>query len=217
MADADPLSPHTESGRRAAADLQTVDEEALVEALRAGAPGAFEQLVRTNIAHMRAVALRYLGCEHQADDAVQEAFLSALRSLDRFENRSRLSTWLHRITANVALMMLRSRRPVEPSPLDSLGEQFSSHGFFLVQVKAWRQDEIDAVAQEEIGDRIRDYIAQLPDKHREPLLMKEIEGLSHEDIARALGISVGASKLRVHRARLALRTLLDPLLGEVSK
>src|SRR6187402_1825192 len=85
-------------------------DAALLEALRSGEPGAFEQLVRTHGGRLLAVARRLLGNEEDARDAVQEAFLNAFRGIDRFEGGSLLSTWLHRITVNVALMKLRTRK-----------------------------------------------------------------------------------------------------------
>ena len=93
-----------------AAATATVDEAALVAGLKARRPEAFETLVRTYTPRLLAVAMRMLGSTEDAQDVVQDAMLSAYRSIDRFEGNARVSTWLHRIVVNAALMKLRTRR-----------------------------------------------------------------------------------------------------------
>jgi len=189
-------------------------QEALLAALRAGCPEASEALVRAHAGAMRAVAQRILGSETEADDAVQEAFLSAFRALERFEGRSSLATWLHRITANAALMRLRARRGQVLASIDDLLPEFTSHGAWPEAVHAWAEPEENPLLREELCGQVRECIARLPEKHRIPLLMRDIEGLGNGEIARRLDISVNAAKIRVHRARQAVRTLLEPLMAE---
>jgi len=190
------------------------DQETLLAAVRAGCQDACEALVRAHAGAMRALAVRILGAEPEADDAVQEAFLSAFQALERFEGRSSLSTWLHRITANAALMRLRARRGQEMASVEELMPEFTSQGAWPEAVQAWPEPGQDPVLREELCGQVRECIAKLPEKHRIPLLMRDIEGLGNGEIARRLDISINAAKIRVHRARQAVRTLLEPLMAE---
>lgn len=192
------------------------DESAFVQALRTGCPVACELLVREHAAPMRAIALRILHDESEADDVVQEAFLAALRALERFEGRSALPTWLHRITANAALMRLRARKARPVASLDELLPEFTEGGAWSRSCEPWKEPEQDPLLREELCARVRECIARLPEKHRIPLLMRDIEGLRNDAIAERLGISVNAAKIRVHRARQAVRALLEPLMLEAS-
>lgn len=190
--------------------------ETLVERLRAGEPAAFEELVRSQGPRLRAVALRMLGSPEDADDAVQETFVSALRNLPRFEGRSSLPTWLHRITVNVALMKLRSRASAGERELEELLPEFNEAGQFARSPQPFGEAaDADSLRAEEV-ELVRRCIDQLPEKFRIALLVRDIEGLGNEELAQALGVSVNAAKIRVHRARQALRTLLEPYFARES-
>jgi len=190
------------------------DQEGLLAAVRSGSQDAFEALVRTHVGAMSALALRILGNESEADDVVQEAFLSAFQALERFEGRSSIGTWLYRITANAALMRLRSRRGRTMASVEALLPEFTSGGTWPEAVQTWQEPDQDPVVREELCGQVRECISRLPDKHRIPLLMRDIEGLGNGEVARRLDISVNAAKIRVHRARQALRTLLEPMMVE---
>lgn len=158
---------------------------------------------------MLAVARRVLRNEQDARDAVQEAFVSAYRAIDRFEEGARLSTWLHRITLNAALMKIRAakRRPEES--IDDLQPKFRDNGHHVELPAPWEGGP-DAVLEREDRTRlVRESIDRLPEIHRTVLLLRDIEGLDTGEAAEALGISENAVKVRLHRARLALRTQLD--------
>lgn len=161
---------------------------------------------------MLAVARRMLPTEEDAHDAVQEAFLSAFKSLDRFDGRSQLSTWLHRITVNACQMRLRTRRRHPERSIEGLLPQFVEDGHQKGRVHAWKPTE--RFEQEELRRVVREKINDLPDDYREVLLLRDIEELNTEETASLLGLSTAAIKTRVHRARQALRTLLDPHLAE---
>lgn len=195
------------------ADAASLDEPALVEAVRAGSEEAWERFVRTYVGPMRAVARKYLKEESEADDVVQEAFLSAFREIGRFESRSSIATWLHRITANAALMRLRSRAARPVVHVEDLLPQFSPQGVWPEFLEPWVDVGEDPLVREELCSAVRDHIARLSPEHRIPLLMRSIEGVGNDEIARRLGISVNAAKIRVHRARQALRTLMSPLMA----
>lgn len=196
------------------AEALVADECALVQAVRNGCPDACARLVRQHAAPMRAVAMRLLQDESDADDVVQEAFLSALRAMGSFEGRSSLSTWLHRITTNAALMRLRALSSRPAISVEDLLPVFTTGGAWPQPLEPWADPEQDPVLREELCAHVRECISRLPDKHRIPLLLREIEGLPNDEIARRLGVSVNAAKIRVHRARQAVRALLDPLMLE---
>ena len=185
----------------------------LLSALRARAPGSFEQLVRSHGGRMLAVARRLLSSEEDARDAVQEAFLNAFRNIDRFEGQALLSTWLHRIIVNVSLMKLRSRKRKPEESLDHLLPAFKDDGHFAERFESGTEPADQRLAREEEQAAVRAAIDELPDHYRTILLLRDIEGISTQEVAEQLGVSPNAVKLRLHRARQALRTLLAPKLG----
>lgn len=184
------------------------DDRQLVDRLRAGDEEAFETLVRIHAGRLLAVARRFLGSEEEARDAVQDAFLSAYRSLDRFEEEARLSTWLHRIVVNGALMRLRSRRRRPEEPIEKLLPRFDAGGMSVEFPREWKAPAQRLLERKETRSIVRDNIEKLPDGYRAVLLLRDIEERDTEETARLLGLTAGAVKVRLHRARLALRTLL---------
>ena len=185
-------------------------EAALLAALRAGSDDAFDTLVRTSSPRLLAVARRIVGSDDDAQDTLQEAYISAFRALPRFEGHSRLSTWLHRIVVNTALMKLRSRKRRPEEPLESMLPTYKDDGHQMHEPVEWA-DNVDVVMErDEIRAFVRDQINKLPDSYRTVLLIRDIEELNTPEAADALGISENAVKIRLHRARQALRALLDP-------
>jgi RNA polymerase sigma-70 factor (ECF subfamily) len=193
-------------------DARAADAQ-LWAALRARAPGAYEQLVRSHGGRMLAVARRLLSSEEDARDAVQEAFLNAFRNIDRFEGQALLSTWLHRIIVNVSLMKLRSRKRKPEESLDHLLPAFKDDGHFAERFESGTEPADQRLAREEEQAAVRAAIDELPDHYRTILLLRDIEGIGTQEVAEQLGITPNAVKLRLHRARQALRTLLAPKLG----
>ena len=192
-------------------------EAALLEGLRRGDDAAYEQLVRTHTGPLLAVARRFLRSEDDARDAVQEAFIAAFRSLDRFEGHAKISTWLHRIVVNTALMKLRSRRRRPEESIEPLLPKFKEDGHQVEPVAAWRGTPEALLQEREARDLVRARIDELPENYREILLMRDIEQMSGAEVASALGITVNAVKIRLHRARQALRGLLAPHFREVAR
>lgn len=184
----------------------------LLAQLRAGEDAAFDELVRVAGGRMLAVARRMLTREEDAQDAVQEAFLSAFKSLDKFDGRSLLTTWLHRITVNVCLMKLRSqrRRGGPERSIDELLPTFTGDGHQTRDSVAWKPSTSGGIEQAEVRDLVRAKINELPEQYRVVLMLRDIEQLSTEETATALDMTINAVKTRLHRARQALRTLLDP-------
>ena len=185
-------------------------ETLLLEQLRAGEATAFETLVRLYGGRLLATARRFLRNEDDAADAVQEAFLAAFKSIDGFQATARLSTWLHRIVVNAALMKLRSasRRPEDA--IADLLPRFDADGDWIDTVCGWSDGSEELLERRDTRVLVRRCIDRLPDAYRTVLMLRDIEDLDTEEAAEILGITPNAAKIRLHRARQALRTLLEP-------
>jgi len=185
------------------------DEATLLPRLRAGDAAAFEALVRQFCAPLLQVARRVLGNEEDAHEALQEAFLSAFRALPGFDGRARLGTWLHRVALNAALQKLRRRRRRPERSIEDLLPHFGDDEHQVPAPVPWHCDD-DVLQRRELRDLVRRCIDRLPEIYRTVLLLRDIEGLDTEEAARLLETSATVVKTRLHRARQALRTLLDP-------
>jgi RNA polymerase sigma-70 factor (ECF subfamily) len=193
---------------RAASEATPASEEdSLVAALRRGDEAAFESMVRLYGGRMLAVARRMLRREEDARDAVQEAFISAFKAIADFQAEARLSTWLHRIVVNAALMRLRRQRRKPEESIDELLPHFDETGGWS-DVEEPCRTPFELVERSETRAVVRQCIDRLPDSYRSVLVLRDIEELDTEETADALGITVPAVKTRLHRGRQALRTLL---------
>jgi RNA polymerase sigma-70 factor (ECF subfamily) len=176
--------------------MPLLDETDLVTRLKSGDDDAYTQLVRAHADAMTAVARRFFGDTTDAAEAVQDAFVSAFRAMSTFEGTARLGTWLHRITVNACLLKLRGRKRSRLVPLE--GE---THATSLPPC---------GLSQAETRSRVRAGLEQLPDAYRLVIQLRDLEGLSTEETAAQLGTNCGAVKTRLHRARQALKTILEP-------
>jgi len=194
-------------GRAEATTLDRDGEAALLTRLRAGEQAAYEELTRRHGGRMLAVARRLLRHEEEAEDAVQEAFLAAWRALPRFEGQSRLGTWLHRIVVNAALMRLRARRRRPEAAIEDLLPHFDETGHRIEDAPPLPAADTE-LARAQLRAAVRRCIDRLPESHRTVILLRDVEELDTREVATLLGISEAAAKVRLHRARQALRTLL---------
>jgi RNA polymerase sigma-70 factor (ECF subfamily) len=182
----------------------------LLEGLRRGDDAAYEELVRSQGGRLLAVTRRILGDEDDARDAVQEAFLSAFRSIERFHGDSLVSTWLHRIAVNAALMKLRSRRRRPEEPIDELLPKFLEDGHPAQPAVPWKDLSDVQLVRAETREQVRAAIDRLPEAYRTVLVLRDIEELDTAEVAQLLDLTKNAVKTRLHRARQALRGLLEP-------
>lgn len=196
---------------------QISDESDLLHALRAGDDAAFEMLVTQFGGQMLAAARRILGNEEDARDALQDAFLSVFRGLNGFDGNSRLSTWLHRIVINASLMKLRTRRRRPEQPIEGLLPRYLDDGHRADPESPWSETPDTLLQREEMRDMVRLCIEQLPDNYRTVLFLRDIEELDTEETAQMLGLTEGVVKTRLHRARQALRALIDPAMRGEAK
>jgi RNA polymerase sigma-70 factor (ECF subfamily) len=160
---------------------------------------AFESLIDQHAERWFSIARRMLGSDHDAVDAVQEAYVSALSAADRFRGDSLPSTWVHRIVVNTCLMALRSRHRMNRMELD---DRLAS------------PPVRDRVVADETRGIIHECIARLPRSYRDVLVMRDLEEQTTDETARMLRLAPGAVKTRLHRARRALRTLIEESVGE---
>jgi len=188
-----------------------VETDSFLESLRANDPAAVASFVRSETPRLLAVARRILRNDEDAKDAVQDGFIAAFASLRRFEGGSRLSTWVHRIVVNAALMKLRSKKARPEEAIEDLLPSFEADGHIAVPASEWAPADA-LVHQGEVCRMVRAAIDRLPESYRVVLMLRDIEELSTEETAQALGVTSVAVKVRLHRARQALRTLLDPQL-----
>jgi RNA polymerase sigma-70 factor (ECF subfamily) len=177
--------------------LPHAEEQALVARAKAGDRSAYEALVRHNADRLYAVILRFSASESDAEEATQEAFLRAWRSIGRFRGDARFFTWLYRIGVNEAKRILE-RRPspgtvasVEDRPIDN-----------IVDDAPQLQPRVEAA---ELRRVLEQAIRRLPEKYRAAVVLRDVEGLSTSEAAEVLGVGEAAFKSRLHRGRMALR------------
>lgn len=184
------------------------DEEALLQGLMNGDRHACACMLKRYAPRVYAVAMRMMGDPDEAEEVLQETFISACKNIQKFEGRSALNTWLHRIATNAALMRLRKRKNKEvslDSPIETLdGEDIPR------QIEDWAYYPASYALDSETRDVLEQAITQLPDTLRTVFILRELQGYSTEETANALDISISAAKVRLHRARLRLRELLTP-------
>lgn len=190
------------------------DETWLVAGLRSGDAACYEHFVTANWRRMVMVARRLVQSEADAHDCVQEAFLQACQNIRRFEERSSLESWLHRIVVNASLMKIRARKRQRETSLEDLLPKFDRHGG-RVELDSRLVVKFETVIEDrETREFVRRAIDQLPIQYRTVLMLRDIEGYDTEETAAALQMTPGAVKVRLHRARSALRKILEPLILE---
>ncbi|HJZ93912.1 MAG TPA: sigma-70 family RNA polymerase sigma factor [Gemmataceae bacterium] len=171
---------------------------------------AFEACVRMHCGRLLVVARRILRNDEDANDAVQDAFLSAFKGISQFKGQSLLGTWLHRIVVRAALGRLRRRNRHPERSIEDLLPHFGDDEHQIDLPVPWQEAPDWSLQQEELSELVRRCIDRLPDDYRIVLLLRDIERLDSQETAQALETSLGVVKTRLHRARQALRTLLDP-------
>jgi RNA polymerase sigma-70 factor (ECF subfamily) len=190
-----------------------VSDDVLVERARAKDEAAFEELVGRYEDKLYRLAMRFVRNETDAQEILQEAFLSAWRNLPTFEGRAQFGSWMYRVTVNAALMLLRSRNrhpevtvdDVEPA---ALNEAVAESGQTLRGGADWSRRADEQLQSQQLRRHIQDSVDALPEGLRAVFLLRDVEEVSTEDTAEMLGLSVPAVKTRLHRARLALRVAI---------
>jgi RNA polymerase sigma-70 factor (ECF subfamily) len=191
---------------------KAADDRELVTALQRGDPDAVEQLIDRYGAWVYRVVRRLLDDPRDAEEVTQDVFLTVARKIETFRGEAAFSSWLYRIGVNAAYQRLRVRRarPVEVS-LEPLLPVFDDQGRLAGPVVDWSARVQDPAVALEARAALEQGLARLPEDYRVVVLLRDVEGLTNEDVAGILGLSVLAVKSRLHRARLALRHVLTEL------
>ena len=185
-------------------------DSSLVEALRRSDPTAAEDLVAVYGDRACRLAMRITRNAHDAEEAVQDAFLSVIRKIDTFREDATFRSWVYRIVSNAAYQCCRRRRRRSADvSLDNLLPVFDQRGRHVAPVVDWSTSVDDPARQTELRLVLSAAIEQLPDDYRAVVVLRDVEGLPHREIAEILGLTVVNVKMRVHRARLFLRKRLE--------
>jgi RNA polymerase sigma-70 factor (ECF subfamily) len=190
------------------------DDLLLIERVKGGDHDAFEVLFQRHFSTVSRQAIRLASNREEAEEVVQEVFLTVYEKAHTFRGASAFSTWLYRVTANAALTRLRRRKRGEEQSLDDFLPSFREDGHHLVRpVVDWSNELEEHVASEERHRLIQQALDQLAPMDKAVVVSSDLEGLSDREIAAALGLSVSAVKARLHRSRLFLRGKLAAALG----
>jgi RNA polymerase sigma-70 factor (ECF subfamily) len=185
----------------------TGTELALVQAAQKGDVGAFEQLIKKYDRNVFRIAQHITQNREDAEDVVQDAFLKAYQKLDQFQGNSKFYTWIVRIAVNEALMKLRKRKSDKLVSMDEDVE--TDEGTITREFADWSPNPEQQYNQAELNDILSRTIQGLPASFRTVFVLRDVEGLSTEETAEMLGLSVPAVKSRLLRARLQLRERLS--------
>ncbi len=192
--------------------IPSAKETQTIAALRANDPEALDRLVRDQGHRIYGGILRLVRDPDEARNLVQETFLQAFRSLDAFRGHARVSTWLYGIAMNVTRSHLRKkvqhRRALSERDIDWLQPHFTWRGTHAERYPPW--DPEIMMEKRERAHMVREAIDRLPERYRVVLMMRDLEELSTAEVAEALSISEGNVRVRLHRARNTIRTLLAP-------
>jgi len=191
------------SGRTRRDDDGVDVDPALVRAVQRGDPGAMDELIRGTYRDVYHLCRRLLGDPSDAADATQEVYLRVVKSVLAFRGESAFGTWLHRVTTNVCMTMLRRRGDVRA--------RGQSAGLLESPFDEIESDEVsveDRVGNADLARRTARALAELPEEAREVVVLRDVQGLSTKETAELLGVSEGAVKVRLHRAHTRLRELV---------
>jgi len=190
-----------------ATETAVSDELALVQAAKQGDVSAFEQLVKRYDRNIFRIAQHITQNREDAEDVVQDAFLKAYENLEQFQGNSKFYTWLVRIAVNESLMKLRRRKTSKTVSMDEDVE--TEEGSMPREFADWSPNPEQQYGQSELGDILRKTIQGLPTSFRTVFVLRDVEGLSTEETAEMLSLSIPAVKSRLLRARLQLRERLN--------
>jgi RNA polymerase sigma-70 factor, ECF subfamily len=192
--------------------FESRDEAQMIASILAGNTHEFHNLIQPYERSVYSMALSMLQNEADAEDAAQEAFLKAFRNLEKFRGEAKFSTWLISITLNEARSRLRQKKTAKTESLDELNEGGHVSPALL---RDWREIPSEVLERREVRVMLQHAITDLPLIYREIFLLRDFEELSVNQSAEALGISVAAAKVRLHRARMMLQKKLAPQLKQI--
>jgi RNA polymerase sigma-70 factor (ECF subfamily) len=197
------IDPNEEASPPRAASAEPAPAEPRLDAAR------FEAEITAHAVRLLATLRRLLGTRDEAQDCFQDAMLSAWRARETFAAEASVYTWLYRICVNAAFKRLKRRSARDEVEVEATLPVFHERGWFQEPVVPWEEQAHARLEREETCAQVRACIERLPVDYRAALLLKDLEERSCAEVAELLGISVPNAKIRIHRARQALRALLD--------
>ena len=184
------------------------EEEQLVKNLQAGKVESFEQLANLYQKRIYALSFNLTRNALDSEDVTQEVLLTLFKKIHTFQGRSAFSSWVYRITLNATYMKLRSRKKEQSISMEELLPSFNGSGFQQEKIRDWSENAESLLFDNEVRETIQKAVDLLPDKERIVFLLRDVEGLSTENVSEILELTVPAVKSRLHRARLFLRKKL---------
>jgi RNA polymerase sigma-70 factor, ECF subfamily len=197
-----------------AATTSPRDEAQMIASIIAGDSRLFHELIRPYERKVYVMALSFLRNEADAEDAAQEAFLKAFRNLASFRGEAKFGTWLISITLNEARSRIRRRDGIKMESLDELPDE-QGH-ITPALLRDWKEIPSEALERKEVSVLLEQAVTALPPIYREVFLLRDVDGLSVNEAAEAIGISIASVKVRLHRARMMLQKNLAPQLKRVA-
>jgi RNA polymerase sigma-70 factor, ECF subfamily len=189
-----------------------IDDTDLVDRLRAGDESAFVALIGLYQQRMLRLAEMTVGSRAVAEEVTQDTWLAVVRGVERFEGRSTLKTWLFHILLNRARSTagreLRAGRPTKESD-----DRFDKSGAWVIPPEPWADRADDRLVAERLAARVQAFLPRLPESQREVVVLRDLEGLSAEDVTAIVGITDGNQRVLLHRGRAHLRQLLSAEMG----
>jgi len=205
-------TPPSRTSNEEARKIEAEEDRVLINKAKSGDRGAFRALVERHQRRAFAIAVGLVRDEQDAREVVQEAFLRVHRGLATFEGGSSFFTWLYRIVTNLAIDVVRRPARRESEALDPAAIDGESEQPLIARIDG--ADPVDVVRRGEIRKRLEEAIDALPPYHRGVILMREVEGMSYEEMAEAMGVSKGTIMSRLFHARRKLQRALSDCYAE---
>ncbi len=197
----------TEMIREGEMDDSTVTDNELIERFTSGCEASFEILIRRYETKVNNLAMRLTRNQEDAEEVLQDVFITVYRKVAGFEGKSKFSSWLYRITVNAAFMKLRKRRQDQSVSMEDILPQLQNQAIQQPTAFGARSDSL--AFNNEIKQALEAAISKLPEDYRAVFILRDVDGLSNKEVGKILGLSIPAVKSRLHRSRLMLRKRLS--------
>ena len=190
----------------ASVDLRTLEDVQLIERFRKGCISSFEILLNRYEVKAHNLAMRLTRNSEDAEEVLQDVFITVYRKIEGFEGKAKFSSWLYRITVNAAFMKLRKRKQDQTVSLDDMIPHLQNKAISQQHTFGARSDA--RAMNNEIREALEQAVGRLPEEYRAVFILRDVDGLSNKEVGEILDISIPAVKSRLHRSRLMLRRRL---------